>query len=364
MGRIRTTVLAAVGGLCAALLPSGAVGALDDPVVFWDERTTGLAVNGTYVPIVGDFGGAGAGLEDVIWYAPGAGVDHVWYSDGDGTFTKALLAPQVSGTYTPLVGDFAGSGLDDIYWYGPGPVPDFLWTNQDDGTFSSSTTLVVGRYHPVVLDDAVGKDDIVWVRPEGGPGTVWSFEGGGSYINTPFTAPAGARPLTGFFDGGVCADLFWYAPGPAPDALWSMNCAGSPGSVVPQTVNGTYWPTVERYSPNGDDLDDILWYRSPGLSTLWASDGDGTWTASWHDIPLLGLPIPASRTYGFAHVWSTTQQDLVFWDLPAGDFVAPLLNTELGAGYVPVLGSFLGTGADVFWYRPGPSPERLFSFAE
>ena len=221
-----------------------------------------------------------------------------------------------------------------------------------------------GTYEPVVLDDAAGKDDIVWARPGGGAGYVWSFEGVGAYLSTPMTSPAGSRPLVGHFGPGACADVFWYAPGAAPDALWSMNCAGHAGAVVAHAVNGIYQPTVEGYSPNDDGIDDILWHRPDGFSYLWASNGDGTFASTAHHIPRAGTVIPAAKAYGFAHVFSPTAQDLVFWDQGGvDDFTAPLDNTQHGAGYVPVSGSFVGVETDVLWYKPGGAPERLFFHA-
>ena len=364
-----TRFLAAALAAAAALLPGtagadwGDAVAIDPPVEMWQETAAGLAVSGTYTPIVGDFGGVGGLLDDIIWYAPGATTDYLWTSDGDRTFTTQPLPVQVSGSYTPLVGDFAGSGLDDIFWYAPGAAADYLWTSTGDG-FTTTPLSVSGSYQPVVADDlGGGKDDIVWAKVGGGPGSIWSFEGGGAYLTHAITSPTGSRPLVGHFNGGVCADVFWYAPGTSPDALWFLDCSGNIGANIPQTVNGTYQPTVNSYSPppGADELDDILWHRHPGGSSLWQSDGDGTWTSSAHTIPVAGTPLPTAKNWGFAHIWSPTLPDLVFWKTAADDYVAATDNTQLGSGYQPVLGNFVGAGADIFWYAPGNGAERLFS---
>lgn len=358
--RFLTTLLAA-GLALGGLVPSGSAHALEPPVDLWDETTAGLAVNGTYTPIVGDFGGAAAGRDDIVWYAPGAAADNWWISNGDTTFSKQALPMQVNGTYTPVVGDFAGTGLDDILWYAPGAAADYLWTANGLG-FDAASVNINGTYVPAVLDDTSGKDDIIWANPAGGAGSVWSFEGGGTYLSNPITSPAGSRPLVGRFNIGVCADVFWYTPGAGADALWLMNCAGHIGSNLPQTVNGHFQPVVHDFTPSVDGLADILWFAHPGATSLWMSDGDGTWTTSSRNLPIGGTPLPVSKNWGFVQVWSPTLPDLVFWRTSDGeDFAAQLDATNMGAGYRPLIGTFVGNNADILWYQPGAAAERLFS---
>ena len=359
--RILATVLAA-GVVLGSLLPGGTAHALEPPVDLWDETTSDLAVSGTYTPLVGDFGGAVAGRDDILWYAPGAATDYLWLSDGDRTFTKAALPTQVSGTYTPIVGDFAGNALDDVLWYAPGAAADYLWTSLG-GSFSASPETISGTYLPAVLDDTAGKDDILWANPAGGPGSVWSFEGGGTHLSNPITSPAGSKPLVGHFNTGVCADVFWYASGPAADSLWHMNCAGHIGSSHPQTVNGTYQPVVSDLTPGGDGFDDILWFRHPSTTTLWESEGgDGKFAPSSRTLPIGGTPLPVAKNWGLVQIWSPTLPDLVFWRTgEGGDFAAQLDATNMGAGYRPLIGNFVGTNPDIFWYQPGNAAERLFS---
>jgi hypothetical protein len=356
---LRSLLVGAVLALAALAPGSPAAAALDPAQVFWTETTAGLAVNGTYTPVVGDFGGPGA-HDDIIWYAPGAGADHLWLSDGDGTFAKQALQA-VNGTYEPVVGDFVGDGLEEVLWYGAGGAPDVLWHNVGGGAFASLPVTVNGVYDPVVLDDLAGHDDVIWAPPGGGAGSIWSFENGGAYITNAVDVPAGTQPLVGHFSAGVCQDVFWYGPGATADQLWLLTCNGQKG-VHPQAVFGTYQPVVQQLTQGGAAVDDILWYRSNGLSTVWHSDGDGTWTSSSHDIPFAGTPLPAAGNWGVAHIWVPNGQDGIFWDQAgAGDHVAPLLNTEMPATYTPIIGRFTGTNADIFWYRAGASAERLMS---
>ncbi len=78
---------------------------------------------------------------------------------------------QVTGTYTPVSGDFDGDGAGDIFWYGGG---DYLWYGTPTGF-------------------------------AGGPG---------------MGLPDGFVTLPGDFDGNGSSDLFWYRAGAGPDGIW------------------------------------------------------------------------------------------------------------------------------------------------
>lgn len=360
---LRRSLAAGVVAATALATAPAPAHALDPPVAFWSERTADLAVNGTYLPVVGDFGAPLSPADDILWYAPGATTDYLWYSLGNGTFDKDVAPVQISGSYTPVVGDFAGTTADDIVWYAPGAAQDYLWTSIG-GDFTSTPISVSGTYVPAVLDDQVGKDDILWAAPNGGAGHVWSFEGGGAYLSKPITSPTGSRPLVGRFGPGSCADVFWYTPGPGADSLWWMDCAGQ-ASTTPQTVNGTYQPVVaDLDATDGAGWSEILWYRTGAPSTLWSPTGDfGKWeVVDQFTIPLAGTPLPVSSHWGAVQIWSTTAQDLISWgDGPTDDaFLGPVANTEAPVGAMPVIGRFVGHGEDIFWYRPGPGAERLF----
>ena len=156
MLRRLSILLATVAAL--ALVPTRASAA--PPTGWWTETTgSSIAVNGTYVPIVGDF--AGGSTSDIIWYAPGSGTDYLWTSNGSGGFAKAPLARQINGTYTPIVGDFKRDGRDDLGIYRNGTwqidTAGDLRLGPDDLTYQ----LGDDEHTPVVGDwDGDGRDQI------------------------------------------------------------------------------------------------------------------------------------------------------------------------------------------------------------
>ena len=150
---------------------SSATGSAPHPDRDADRRRTG-------VPVTGDYDGNGR--TDILWYGAGPPPDTLWSTTGVGTFTAsprpqcqgtytpiarrlrrrrlrptstgtppappptssgagrrtglhATQPPTVTGTYTPIAGDFDGDGATDIYWYAPGPATDRLWHRPPPG---------------------------------------------------------------------------------------------------------------------------------------------------------------------------------------------------------------------------------------
>lgn len=320
-------------------------------------------VNGTYTPVAGDFSNVEY-YDDLLWYAPGAGAEHLWTNIGNRTFTKKDLGNKVTGTYIPIVGDFSGDSLDDILWYAPGSASDVLWRTSGDATFTSLTVSINGTYSPTVLDDHVGKDDIVWAKPGGGASSVWSFTGRGAEHGThAVTAPTAAQPLAGDFDGDYYADLFWYGPGAAADSLWSGNGLGT-FATTPQSVSGVYQPIVDDYTTSfshdklvsENDTDDIYWFKATGANSVWYGHADRTWTKD-PNVGTIGIPaVPLNMAGETVLFWSTSAPDKLWND----GYVGPTNNTEVGVGYTPIVGKWYGVDT-VLFYKPGPSPEILFT---
>jgi len=356
-----TLILALIAGLFATSIisPNPASAVTGSPYRFWEEASSGLAVNGSYFPVVGNFGGGGQ--DDIVWWGPGSIGDSIWLSNNDATFAKSAVSPQIGlSSAEALVGDFGGNGYEDILFYGSGSAPDALWVARGDGSFDIVSVGITGAYEPVVLDDATGKDDVVWIRRTDGTGSVWSFTGtAGAHTSTPLTFPAGSIAIVGRFTSDRCADVFWYRPGTASDRLDAMDCAGTASMTTRQTVNGSYEPVVAQFSPVGGTVDDILWHSNTGRSSLWEADGRGGFTSSSFLVPA-GLPIAAADATGFVHI-ETAAGSKVWWPVAPGiDFQASITNTPVALDAEPLVGSFVGDHEDIFWYRRGSAPERMF----
>jgi hypothetical protein len=222
-------------------------------------------VNGTYMPLVGDFDGDG--FDEILWYAPGSAQDFLWNFT---SYTTIQSSPYtVNGVYTPTVGDYTGDGADDIVWYAPGSAADYLWDYNTGGGFTSHRLTINGVYRPV--SGSFGNDrtdDIFWYAPGTAADYLQDFPvGGGAPRSIRYTVNGGTYlpfSLDMFDDGPGSEDIFWYAPGTAADGLWDFFF----GSLfkTPEQVNGEYLTAAGDFF--GDGAEDIV-FENASVLNLW-----------------------------------------------------------------------------------------------
>ena len=197
-------------------------------------------------------------------------------------------------------------------------------------------------------------DDILWYAPGPAPDYLWSSRGDGTYASSPLSIRGDYEPLAADFDGDGDTDVFWYRAGPGADYLWLSNGAGAFTSV-PLSVRGTYQPLLVDL--DGESGTDIFWY-APGASPdhLWRSGGDGSFTST---------PMQVRGTYRpFAGDFDGDGLGDLFWYRPGplpdyvwlgrgGGRVAEL-TTAVTGDYLPTPGDYDGDlDTDVLWYAPG-----------
>lgn len=352
------------------VIRAGAIAGYNRRVGSGDFQSRSVTVSGTYTPLVGDFDGDS--VADVFWYGPGAARDGLWYGDGDGTFTAVPVT--VRGTYLPLVGDFNGDRRDDIFWYGPGSANDSVWIAQPGGGFRSRTERVRGTYLPLVGeftgDDA---EDILWYGSGTAADGFWQGTTNKGFISRPMSVNGAYRPLVGDFDGDWRDDIFWYKPGAGADSLWLGRTKGA-FAHRRVSVKGTYWPIVGDVDGNGRD--DILWYgyeeptTQNGASTshladsLWLAGGGGGFGVARVDQPLNSLlPLAGDFTGGglddvFWYGAGSTDDE--FWhSVGPGQYVKR--DKAVSGDYQPLVGDFNGDARDdIFWYGPGGNYDALW----
>src|SRR5690606_1969846 len=168
---------------------------------------------------------------DVFMYGPGGAPDLLLRNDGQNNFT-AVAAP-VPDRAIPVVGNFGQGGTrDQILWYRPGPASDQLWLFDDEGKAEVVPADVEQDDWRIPLTGHFRSrthwTDIIWYDPRDATMDTWLFNhdfsssksGPGSMALLGVEEGTEYLPIVANFDGDNRTDLFWYAPGQAPDWLW------------------------------------------------------------------------------------------------------------------------------------------------
>ncbi len=368
--RVRRRAAVAAALLAATVVPWASarpVAAQASQPEYAELTGAAVNVNGTYTPLVGNFVG-NDDADDILWYAPGSGPETLWRGTADVTepFAKVAVSA-VNGTYVPIVGDFSGDLHDDVLWYGPGSAPDTLWNFTDAGLITRRVT-INGTFTPIVLPNAAYPDSIFWYAPGTATDWLWVFEvGGGSHTSAPYVVNSRFTPIAGDFGDDSLGDLLWYAPGTGGDVLWTRTAAVAAGSfaATPLAVNGTYSPVVGDFgtgsSVYADSTADIAWLTETGTDQLWNRTG-GSWSKGSATIPgpkAVRVPRPGSDRL---ITWGGSAADRTWQYLPSSGFSTRSTGLgKLASDVRPIVGRF-GAGADeaVLWYRPGAGAERFW----
>lgn len=271
-------------------------------------------VSGSYTPVAGDFNADG--VDDVIWYAPGPTQDYLWQGTVYGRFVGRPISVGGRG-YVPVAGDFDGNGTDDVLWYKPGGTgrDDILWRGKRNGTFTGSSVLVTGTFTPTAGDfDGDGRDDVFWYGDGDAADFVWYGTRRGFTSKAFKQAGTGLVPLAANYDGDQRDDVFFYGADGIADALWYGNIARSFVKTTGTQIGNSYLPVAGRF--NRGRRADILWY-APGEA---------------NDVLYLGVP---GRTFEGR-------------------------SASIDEVFVPFAGDFNGNGVeDVFWYGPGGARDAV-----
>ncbi|WP_421119059.1 hypothetical protein ACE2AJ_17070 [Aquihabitans daechungensis] len=321
--------LVATGGLLATTAPPAGASAVDSSTLIfvpYNGQTFTIWRNGnTATPahfstartIEGNFGGPTG--TDVFLYNPGSGSDGILsVAPNMSSFTHSFRSESISGTYTPVVGDFDANAVDDILWYAPGTAVDSIWLFQPNGSHTSKPVTINGTYKPTAINvDGDGDSDVIWYAPgtaadsiwrfgpganpssksitingnyqlipghfgaaaEGSPqrrlvffnksgaDSIWTFDTSANHVSKALPNIDGAAtPVVGEFWAQDLDAILFYRPGTTGEDYISFNSNGSVNQLEPPTVNGSYDPEVGDYDGNG--YQDIAW-ASGGKATLW-----------------------------------------------------------------------------------------------
>jgi len=256
-------------------------------------KTSAPNVGAQYLAVPGDFNGDGR--SDVLFYAAGAQAEALWNGTAAGSFIKSTpkdaqgVVMAVNGDYTPIAGNFNGDAYSDVLFYAPGATQDYIWFGLGGNKFKSLPLSVGGDYYPVAGDfDGDTRTDILWYIADNLPEPVWY---GRPSTVTPFdkltttSLSSLYQPFAGDFNADGRDDIFLYGPGAKADNLWNGTAARGFIHTQPLQTNGTPWSLGGIYEPvpgdfNGDGATDVLWYGPGGdLDYLWFATSGNRFTS-------------------------------------------------------------------------------------
>lgn len=366
----RLFLAAAAAVLTLGLLAPTTANAAVDAEYGWDYRP--VTISGNYQMLRGQF--AGDAATDLLFYGPGSAPDSLWIGKtgvkGTNGFTKVPLS--INGTYVPVVGDFSGDDYDDILFYGRGSAPDSLWTSVDTSArFSSKSVKISGtNYQPKVLLDyrAVGaKDDVLFLGPGNVADYLWHFNESvgtsgyvapGTWTSRNLKVNGSYQLVIGDYNGDYLDDVVLYQPGTKADYKW----ISSPSGAFTQTnlsINGTYQAVTVRRQ----DRDGIYFWASGRTNEVyWTSNGSSFTSRKTGQYPSL---TGVAQTYGGSGVLikSDNERDAyVYADATSADsYYLANPNHDFNTATLAAEGDFNNDNLlDTIWFGPGSRKDELW----
>jgi hypothetical protein len=224
-------------------------------------------ISGNYSPKVGDFNGDGR--SDILWYLPGNGQDMVYFGNTAGNGFDIRYVTQNVSTQV-AVADFNGDGRDDILWHVASSGQNTIWRGQSNKLFTqTSAPFTPGNYghKPYAGDfDGDGRGDIFWDSQGALSDQIWYGTSGG-FDQRNVVAPNGTLPVVGDFDGDGKSDIYFYKAGTAPDSLAFGTTTRTVFSYQSLPQNDSATPTVADLDGNGTS--DILWSYPGETENIW-----------------------------------------------------------------------------------------------
>ena len=232
-------------------------------------------------------------------------------------------------------------GEGSSFLYNPGAGKDGLlryWVSGGVIKTSFTPMPVTGRYQPFRYALGYGSGSIFWYAPGPAADYLWTFSDTGTVTSQPQTVDGYYETPIFFYTRGIpqvtnsTEYLIWYGRGSAPDMLWFPDGDGG-HTEQSVSIGGDYTPIYGQFILDDlYDVTDILWYSNTGPSYVWSARAIGSCCT--------GTALYTSYRVGnLGH---------------SGQKVASVhFHPEDDAGYQEI--------SSLYAYRPGPPTETIWT---
>lgn len=178
-------------------------------------------------------------------------------------------------------GNFTAATGTDVFFYNPGSGPDGILHVTPSGetvTTTFTSRPVNGTFQPIVGDyDGNGLDDVFWYAAGSAPDALWLSKAAGGYANVAVNVSGTFRPLAMHTDAGAYEDIIWYAPGTAPDSIWRFGPGGS-HTTASLSISGDYQLVPGFYTTDSINALErgLYFYNKAGADSVWRFRKDGS----------------------------------------------------------------------------------------
>lgn len=213
-----------------------------------------------------------------------------------------------------------------------------------------------GSYQPLAgnfdCTETGGYPGIFFYAPGRAPDFLWTelrFESDRfGHTSTPTSVSGVYQPFTGDFDSNGCSDIFWYAPGSGADYVWYSTPSGFESHRV--NVSGNYQPIVL-----GEGLA-IYWWNPVGRDFFWLPEGmtfESISTLAQFDglyYRPFSMVNPELQTISIVWYIPGGGPDDIVWNLTPDGFEA-FFADDLGA--LDIVATPIPLWAETVLHRPG-----------
>lgn len=256
------------------------------------SRVQQFGAGDTYEAALGDLDGDG---DLDVFCANRLTAETVWLNDGSGHFSQHGTTVDSNWTLDVALGDVDGDG--DLDAVAAGSEGENVWLNDGSGAFSAHPTAPTfgTQGEAIAMGDVDADGDLDVVVANGGFDRVWKNDGTGVFTGGNTMMANGFDVALGDVDGDGDLDAVFAATSAQPQTVWANDGNGTFSSLSSFGAGDSRAVVLGDLDGDGD-LDAIVANAGTEAETLWLNDGAGNFSAH----PATPTFNPGTESWGVA----------------------------------------------------------------